>query len=396
MSKLEELIQELCPDGVECKPLENCCNILDNMRKPVTKGMRESGIYPYYGANGIQDYVSSYIFDGKFILVGEDGSVINSNGNPIVNWVEGKIWVNNHAHIVEEKNGTILKYLYYYIQTINISNLVHGNIPKLTGKDFRNLKIPVPPLEVQEEIVRILDNFTELTTELTTELDLRKKQYEYYRDKMFEVKTDIPVVKLKDICSIYDGTHQTPKYTDSGVKFASVENISNPYLTKKYISVDDYNKYKIKPQKDDVLMTRIGSIGSCYVIDRDEDLAYYVSLALLRPDKKVINSRYLKHYIESISGAKELRKRTLVNAVPIKINKDDIGKILVSVPPLDVQQRIVNVLDNFEKICSDLQIGLPAEIDARQKQYEYYRDLLLNFDNYSCSQFVKVEREFKR
>lgn len=103
MSKLEELISELCPDGVEYKKLEECCTVLDRQRKPVTKAAREAGEYPYYGANGIQDYVSDYIFDGTFVLVGEDGSVITPEGTPVVNWAEGKIWVNNHAHIIEER-----------------------------------------------------------------------------------------------------------------------------------------------------------------------------------------------------------------------------------------------------------------------------------------------------
>ena len=176
MSRLEQLIQELCPDGVEIKNLDECCIILDNKRKPVTKSYRESGEFPYYGANGIQDYVSDYIFDGTFVLVGEDGSVVTESGTPVVTWASGKIWVNNHAHIIAEKEGVVLRFLYHYIQTLNIRPLIHGNIPKLTGGDFRTLKIPVPPLEVQREIVRILDNFTELTA--------RKQQYEYYRDKL--------------------------------------------------------------------------------------------------------------------------------------------------------------------------------------------------------------------
>ena len=129
MSRIQELIKEKCPNGVKFDKLENCCNILDNKRKPVKKGERETGKYPYYGANGIQDYVSNYIFDGTFLLVGEDGSVITDNGTPIVNWAVGKIWVNNHAHIVEEKKGVLLRYLYHYLQTINVSDYIHGNIP---------------------------------------------------------------------------------------------------------------------------------------------------------------------------------------------------------------------------------------------------------------------------
>lgn len=146
---------------------------------------------------------------------------------------------------------------------------------------------------------------------------------------------------LNTICNVYDGTHQTPQYTDSGIKFASVENIADPYATEKYISVSDYEKYKIKPQRNDLLMTRIGSIGVCTVIESDEPLAYYVSLALLRPDNSILNSRYLKYAIESLHCRKELRKRTLVNAVPIKINMGDIGKITLPVPPLPVQCEIV-------------------------------------------------------
>lgn len=140
MSRLDELIVEYCPNGVERKPLEECCNVLDRLRKPVTKSAREVGDYPYYGANGIQDYVSDYIFNGTYVLVGEDGSVVTPNGSPVVNWAEGKIWVNNHAHIIEEKEGVMLRYLFHYLQTVNVSPLIHGNIPKFTGGDFRALQ----------------------------------------------------------------------------------------------------------------------------------------------------------------------------------------------------------------------------------------------------------------
>lgn len=158
-----------------------------------------------------------------------------------------------------------------------------------------------------------------------------------------------------------------------------MENISNIYNSKKYISIRDYNKYKIKPKIGDVFMTRIGSIGKCAVFYKQEDIAYYVSLALIRPNQEIINSYYLKYILESIIGIKELRKRTLVNAVPIKINKDDIGKIKLPIPPIEEQEKIVSILDRFDKLCNDLSEGLPAEIESRRKQYKYYRDKLLNF-----------------
>ncbi len=150
---------------------------------------------------------------------------------------------------------------------------------------------------------------------------------------------------------------------------------------KKFVTQEAYEKFKMKPQIGDVFMTRItaGVIGKCAIVTRNDNLAYYVSLALLRPNQKVLRSRYLKHYLESGIGKTELAKRILWNATPTKINKDDIGKIFISIPPVKIQDKLVEVLDNFDSICTDLNIGLPAEIEARQKQYEYYRDKLLTF-----------------
>ena len=186
----------------------------------------------------------------------------------------------------------------------------------------------------------------------------------------------VEYVKLNTVANVYDGTHTTPKYIDSGVKFVSVENINDLYGSQKYISEEDFLKYKIKPQINDILMTRIGSIGVCNVIEKDEPLAYYVSLALIRPNTNILNSKFLKYAIESLNGRKELRRRTLVNAVPIKVNKDDIGKIKIPVPPLEVQREIVRILDNFTELTAEL----PAELTARKQQYEYYRDRLLSFE----------------
>ena len=186
-------------------------------------------------------------------------------------------------------------------------------------------------------------------------------------------------VKLNSVCDIYDGTHSTPNYTESGVKFASVENIGNLYATQKYISEKDFEKYKIKPRIGDVMMTRIGSVGVCTVVDRNEALAFYVSLALLRPQLDKVQSRFLKYAIESIHGRKELRKRTLINAVPIKINKDDIGKVTIPLPPIEIQSEIVHTLDNYTENVVKLQNQLTAELTARKTQYAYYRDKLLQY-----------------
>lgn len=176
-------------DGkVELRKLEECCNILDSKRKPVSKAAREAGDYPYYGANGIQDYVSDYIFEGTFILVGEDGSVITPEGSPVVNWAEGKIWVNNHAHIVSEIDGVLLRYLYHYLKTVNVKELIHGNIPKLNQGDFRSIAIAVPTIEVQKKIIKMMDTFNELTEVLNKEAEIRDKQYAYYRNMLLQTE----------------------------------------------------------------------------------------------------------------------------------------------------------------------------------------------------------------
>ncbi|EPO7269746.1 restriction endonuclease subunit S [Campylobacter upsaliensis] len=169
--------------------LGEACEILDNLRKPITKSKRTQGIYPYYGANGIQDYVNEYIFDGDFLLMGEDGSVINKDNSPVLNWVSGKFWVNNHAHILKEKsNTTNLRFVFFYLQTCDVSSIVRGVPPKINQQNLKTIQIPLPPLAVQNEIVELLDKFDTLTNDLTSgipaEIEARKKQYEYYRERL--------------------------------------------------------------------------------------------------------------------------------------------------------------------------------------------------------------------
>ena len=189
----------------------------------------------------------------------------------------------------------------------------------------------------------------------------------------------LEINKLEEICEYADGTHQTPKYQKNGIPFISVENIKNIYNSNKFISEDDYRKYKYKPEKGDLFMTRIGDIGTCAILDYEMDLAYYVTLALIKTDKSKLNSKFLKFYIESVYGRRELNKRILHNANPIKINLGDIGKIKIPLPPIPVQEQVVKILDKFETLINDINAGLPKEIELRQKQYEYYREKLLSF-----------------
>lgn len=189
----------------------------------------------------------------------------------------------------------------------------------------------------------------------------------------------VELKKLEDFAEIYDGTHQTPKYVNTGVPFVSVQDIKNIYGTGKYITIEEYNKFKVKPRKNDVFMTRIGDIGTCAIVENDDDLAYYVTLTLIRPSNDIVLSKFLKYLIESNQGKKELSKRILHNATPIKINLGEIGKLQFFIPSIQVQEHIVSILDKFDSIVNDISKGLQKEIELRQKQYEYYREELLSF-----------------
>ncbi|MFV0617792.1 restriction endonuclease subunit S [Megasphaera sp. WILCCON 0056] len=168
---------------------ENC----DNLRKPVTKENRSSGKYPYYGASGIVDYVSDYLFDGDYLLVSEDGANLVSRVTPIAFSIAGKNWVNNHAHVLKFSNHDEQKYVEMFLNGINLRPYITGAAqPKLNQKNLSCIKIPMPGEKEIHKIVGILNCFekicNDLSTDLPAEIEARQKQYEYYRDKLLTFK----------------------------------------------------------------------------------------------------------------------------------------------------------------------------------------------------------------
>ncbi|GAA6814734.1 hypothetical protein AOH168_08100 [Helicobacter pylori] len=394
MHKIERLLQTLAPKGVEFRKLGEVCEILDNRRIPIAKNKRNPGIYPYYGANGIQDYIDSYIFDGDFVLVGEDGSVINKDNTPVVNWASGKIWVNNHAHVLQTKNELKLKFLYFYLQTIDVSYCVAGTPPKINQENLKKITIPIPPLEIQQEIVKILDAFTELNTELNTELKARKKQYQYYQNMLLDFK-DIHQNHKDAKIKTYPKRLKTLLQTlaPKGVEFRKLGEV---------LEYDQPNKYCVTGKEfDESYPTPVLTAGKTFILGytNEKDNIYQASksspviifddfttatqwvdfpfkvkssaMKILLPKNPTINIRFIFFYMQTI---------------PYNISGEHTrqwisrySKITIPIPPLEIQQEIVKILDQFSILTTDLLAGIPAEIEARKKQYEYYREKLLSF-----------------
>ncbi len=392
MHKIERLLQTLAPKGVEFRKLGEVCEILDNRRIPIAKNKRNPGIYPYYGANGIQDYIDSYIFDGDFVLVGEDGSVINKDNTPVVNWASGKIWVNNHAHVLQTKNELKLKFLYFYLQTIDVSYCVAGTPPKINQENLKKITIPIPPLEIQQEIVKILDAFTELNTELNTELKARKKQYEYYQNMLLDFndihsnhkdakmsKKTYPKLlqtllqtlapkgvefrKLGEVCDFQKGKSITKK----AVTFGKVPVISGGRQPAYY-----HNEAN---RSGETIAISSSGVYAGYVSYWDIPVFLADSFSV-SPKQKTLMPKYLFHYLTTQQDAIHATKST--GGIPHVYSKD-LQNFLIPIPPLEIQQEIVKILDQFSILTTDLLAGIPAEIKARKKQYEYYREKLLTF-----------------
>lgn len=163
--------------------LGDICNIHDKKRKPVSKTDRVDGEYPYYGANGIQSYIDGYLFAGDYILVGEDGSVITENGNPVVNLAHGKFWANNHVHVIDAKPCVDFNYLYQALQLADVSVFVHGNIPKLSQGDFKNIELYLPPIEQQTMIANLLTLYDNMIDTVKKE----KEDYEKIKTQMMNM-----------------------------------------------------------------------------------------------------------------------------------------------------------------------------------------------------------------
>ncbi len=410
MSKLDELLRELCPDGVEYKRIGDFAVCFPGATPKTT--------HPEYWENGTIPWMSSgevnqeeVTFTEKKITpkgYDETSTKMVPVGTVVIalagqGKTRGKVAItriplctNQSLCAIVVDETVISKYLFHYLrsQYARIREISSGDGTRggLNLKMIKAYVVPVPPIEVQEEIVRILDSYTEkideLIQNLMTEITARKTQYNYYRDKLLKAETNAHKYKLGEIATVtklagFEFTNYVT-YSENGniiaLRGLNVKNGRLDLHDVKYVDKSDFSKLeRSKLHIGDMLFTYVGTVGQVAIVDEEDKYYLAPNVALIRCDKEVLLPQYMKYYFQTTQFWDKQIRRLLQSSSMQNIPMEKIRKFEIAVPPLDVQNRIVNVLDNFERICSDLNIGLPAEIEARQKQYEYYRDKLLTF-----------------
>ena len=413
MSKLDELIKELCPNGVEYKKLGEVCNFQNGFAfkstlfkengeailriTNISNGIINEEDLKYFLLGDYKENLGNYIVSKNDIVIAMSGATTGKIG---INNTSKKFYLNQRVgkfipNIVKLNN----RFLYHFLlskglEILKISS-VSGAQPNLSTENIKNLVIPVPPLEVQEEIAKILDNYTksveELKEKLNEELIARKNQYSWYRDYLLKFENKVKIVKLKDIA--------TEMYRGNGIKREEIREIGIPCIRYGEIYTDygiSFEKTKSYTDENLIINKKYIDYGDIlFAITGESVEEIGKSTAYIGKEKCLVGGDILvmKHkqdpvylsYVLSTENAQKQKSKGKIKSKVVHTNATDIGEIEIPLPPLEVQKRIVEVLDSFEKICNDLNIGLPAEIEARQKQYEFYRNFLLTFKIENCT-----------
>lgn len=377
MSNLDELVKELCPNGVKHIPLSDATEM--KRGNAITQKDIIPGSIPVVAGGQKPAYFCDRANrDRDIITVAGSGAYAG-----YLSYWDCPIFVSD-AFSVKAKENSLTKYIYYAMQSIQekiYSSKKGGGVPHVHISSIDKFRIPLPPLAVQQEIVRILDSFTELTAELTA----RRKQYEYYRDQLLGMPPNGVLMTLGEIADYRRGSFPQPYgnaewYGGEGaMPFVQVADVEEYGMilreeTKQHISKVAQPKSVFVPSGT-VICSIQGSIGRVAITQYDS----YVdrTLAIFEKYKVNINKRYFAYQIQRKFGIeKEFARGSTLKT----ITKEEFTKFEIPVPPIEEQERIVSILDRFDTLCNDLTSGLPAEIQARQKQYEYYRDKLLTFE----------------
>ena len=382
---IQKLIQEYCPNGVEYKTLGEVCKIEkgEQLNKEV---LLKEGQFPVInGGINPSGFWNEYNYEKNLITISQGGA---SAG--YVNYITTNFWAGAHCYVLTTPKEYInYKLLYYIVKNYEKelqSSQVGAGIPSVSSNKLASLKIPIPPIEVQREIVRILDKLTELIDSLKIELALRNKQYEYYRETLYKDIALLKYIKLKELCQIGDGLHGTPKYDENGkIYFVNGNNLKNGNIiiddnTKK-ISNDEFCKLEIPFNQNTILLSINGTIGKVALYN-NEKITLGKSVAYFNINSNQIIRKYLYYYLLTTISQEYFIKNATGGTIK-NLGLKTLREYTVPVPPLREQARIVAILDKFDALCNDLTQGLPAEIELRKKQYEYYRDKLLKFENVS-------------
>ena len=387
MTKLNELINELCPDGVEYRTLGTVCKIEKGIQFN-KENMNDVGTYPVInGGINPSGYIEQFNQVENSITISQGGA---SAG--YVNWIKTKFWAGAHCYILKPFSEFVLnRYVYHFLKQneFKLQECQYGaGIPALSKSTIESLKIPVPPLPVQEEIVRILDKFTSLEAELEAELEARKKQYEFYRDRLLTfgdvrggATSDVVWRTLGDICKkvVSGGTPQAgnPEYYGGTIPWLRTQEVDWKDITDTVVKITEagLNASSAKWIPENCVIVAMYGATAAKVAINKIPLTTNQACCNLEIDENQALYRYVFHWL-----CKEyLSLKALGQGSQSNINAQTIKQYKIPIPSLEIQNKIVNVLDNFDAICSDLNIGLPAEIEARKKQYEFYRDALLTY-----------------
>lgn len=375
MSRLSEMIKELCPDGVEYRKLGEIAEIIrgNGLQKSdfVDSGVgciHYGQIYTKYGA--FADKTITYVTPelAKTLKTVSTGDLVvaitSENVEDVckcVAWLgRDDIVTGGHAAIVKHKQNP--KYLSYIFQTVDFFRqkrkyVIGTKVIEMSPKKLAEISIPVPPLAIQNEIVKLLDNFTELTAELA----LRKKQYSFYRDSLLNFSRDDAEVEWKTL-------GETTKSISSGKNKIRV--VDGEYPVYDSTGLIGYCTNFVYEHAQ-ILVARVGAVGYVQIADGRYDVS---DNTLIVDVLSTINMKYIFYYL----GYMNLSRLAHGAGQPL-ITAGQLKKLIIPIPPLETQAKIVSILDRFDALCHDLTQGLPAEIAARKKQYEYYRDKLLTF-----------------
>lgn len=391
MKNLETLIQELCPDGVEFVKLGDVLDYEQPTKYIVKcKDYQNEGM-PVLTAG--QTFILGYTdeINGIFEASNENPVIIFDDFTTSFHWVDFNFKVKSSAMKmlrVSSEREVSFRFVYYAMKCIKYQTLEHS---RQWISKYSQIEIPLPPIEVQTEIVRILDKFTSLEAELEAELDCRKRQYEYYRDKLLSFDNmggqEVEWKKMSEVCEIkgrigFRGyTRQDLVEEGKGAISLSPSNIVNGVLTfdnNTYISWEKYDESpEIIAKIGNIVFTKTGSVGKTALItELPQECTINPQLVLITC--MGCNNAYLKHVMQNASFQLKVRKFAGVGSVP-NISQKALASIEIPIPPVQEQERIATILDRFEALTTSLQSGLPAEIAARRQQYEHYRDKLLTF-----------------